>query len=84
MPCIADGGRITKKLTRIEPQSSLRSEVTRACTCWPATSKRSVSPRWIPSVLAMPSSTEAPASVPALPSDHRPAITRLPSGSTSV
>jgi hypothetical protein len=50
-------GYITKKLARIEPQSTLRSEVIFASLCMPPTSKRSVSPSFRPSVVAMPSST---------------------------
>ena len=69
---IAFGLMMTKKLARIEPHSSLRRLVTRACTTWPAMSKRSVSPSLRRSVLAMPCSTDASAS-PGLSAYHLPA-----------
>ena len=63
---------MTKKLARIEAQSTLRSEVILDSVCMPPTSKLSVSPSLRPSVLAMPSSTlMAPASLAC----QRPATT---------
>ncbi len=73
----ATGGRITKKFTRIELQSSLRSEVMGASTVCPATSKRSTSPRRRLSVLAIPSSTDASGRWPL---NHCPAMMRFSGG----
>jgi len=53
-------GNITKKFTRIEPQSTLRSVVTRPETVCPPTSNTIRSPSFRPSVLARPSSTLRP------------------------
>jgi hypothetical protein len=61
----------------MELQSTLRSEVILASLCTPATSKRSVSPSFRPSVAAMPSST---LTAPASSACHCPATTVLCEG----
>ena len=67
-----DTGYITKKLARIDVQSTRRIEVTRASMATPAMSKRKRSPIFKPRVLAKPSSrlkasgssgTQAPATM---------------------
>ncbi len=63
-------GNITKKFTRIEPQSTLRSDVTWPDTGWPPTSNTILSPSFRPSVFARPSSTLSPS---ASPGTHLPA-----------
>ena len=58
-PASSAGGAMTKKLTFIESQRSLRSDVMRARKRSPPTVKVSSSPSFQPSVFAMPSSTES-------------------------
>ena len=70
-------GYITKKLTRIEPQSTLRKLVILALLTWPPMSKLSASPNFKPSVLAMPSSTLI---APFSSSVHLPAMVWLCAG----
>jgi hypothetical protein len=70
MPFIAEGLMMTKKLTRIEPHSSLRKLVIGTSTVWPAMSKRSRSPSFRFKVLARPASTDASG---LLSSNHLPA-----------
>ena len=70
-------GYITKKLARMEPQSTLRSEVIFDSVCTPPMSKRRLSPSFRFSVLAMPSST---LTAPSSSSVQRPAITSLCGG----
>jgi hypothetical protein len=70
-------GNITKKFARIEPQSTLRSDVMRPCTGRPPMSKPSSSPSFSPSVAAMPSSTLTP---PFSSGTHSPATTWLCAG----
>ena len=43
---------MTKKLARIDVQSTLRNDVTRASCSTPAMSKRNTSPNWMPKVRA--------------------------------
>ena len=70
---ISAGFRMTKKLTRIEPHSSLRRLVTCASTTWPPMSKRSTSPSFRFRVLASPAR-------PRLRACGRPATCRPPPG----
>ena len=62
MPSSGPGGNSAKKLTRKLSQSTLRRLVTFADTLLPAMSNVSVSPSFTPSVSAMPSSSDMPAS----------------------
>ena len=70
-------GYMTKKLTCIEPQSTLRRLVIFASLDWPAMSKRKLSPSLRPRVLARPSSTLM---APCSPASQRPATTSLWTG----
>ena len=76
--CRALGVRIMKKFTAMESQRRLRMLVTLASTISPEMSKRSVSPRPMPSVWPMPCSTETSGSAG---SKGRPDTMRLYSGS---
>ena len=70
-------GYMTKKLTRSEPQSTLRRLVILAVLSWPPMSNVSASPSFRPSVSAKPCSTLM---APFSPSVQRPATTVLESG----
>jgi hypothetical protein len=74
-------GNMTKKLTRIEPQSTLRRLVILASCSWPAMSKPSRSPSLRPSVAASPSSTLA---APVSSAFQAPRVTWLWPGSVSL
>ena len=70
-----------KKLARMEAQSTLRNEVTRASCACPAMSKPRRSPSFRPSAWAMPSSTLTPSASSAC---QRPATKGLWSGKTAL
>ena len=72
-------GYITKKLARIEPQSTLRSEVILASDCMPPISNRKLSPSCKFKVLAIPSSMLMALASCAC---QRPATTSLRCGSS--
>src|SRR6185503_232478 len=75
------GGAITKKLTFIESQRSLRNDVTCALNDSDPTVNVSSSPSDQPSVLAIPSSTETSRASGA---NHLPALIVLCAGGCSV
>ena len=80
-PSSTAGGVTTKKLTFIESQRSLRSELMRAVKRWSPTAKLSSSPSFQPRRSAIPCSTDTSF---AFGSNQRPATTVLCEGSFSI